>query len=186
MTEPDEPPPATDDGDAPGRSSRRDFLRAGGFAAAGLLAGGAIAGAAGAVIGHAAGYREGAGDSGRLEPRREPGFDHVVVLMGENRSMDNLLGWLYTPEDVPRGQTFDGLAFGSYSNRGPDGRTVPAHVYTGATDAIMRSPDPDPGEEYPYVNTQLFGRVDPPENALRSRARCSRRTTRRRRAPGPP
>ena len=29
----------------------------------------------------------------------------------------------------------------------------------------MRSPTPDPGEEYPHVNTQLFGTVDPPANA---------------------
>jgi len=162
-TPPDDP--ATPD---PARGgSRRDFLRTGGFAAAGLLAGGAIAGTAGALAGRAAGYQDGTHDFGPLTPRKRPGFDHVVVLMGENRSMDNLLGWLYTPDDIPDGETFDGLAFGTYTNKAPDGRTVPAHVYTGPTDLIMRSPDPDPGEEYPYVNTQLFGRVDPPDNALR-------------------
>jgi phospholipase C len=182
VTDPSDPPPpdapqeaplpdapSGDAGDrepAAGRS-RRDFLRAGGFAAAGLLAGGAVAGAVGAVAGHSAGYQEGEEDYGPLKARKEPGFDHIVVLMGENRSMDNLLGWLYTPDTIPAGQTFDGLAFGTYSNIAPDGRTVPAHVYSGATDEIMRSPDPDPGEEYPYVNTQLFGTIDPPENALR-------------------
>src|SRR6185312_3359514 len=30
---------------------------------------------------------------------------------------------------------------------------------------VMRSPDPDPGEEFPFVNTQLFGTIDPPDNA---------------------
>lgn len=29
----------------------------------------------------------------------------------------------------------------------------------------MSSPRPDPGEDYPHVNTQLFGTVDPPGNA---------------------
>ena len=43
----------------------------------------------------------------------------------------------------------------------------------------MNTPDPDPGEEYQHVNTQLFGIVDPVANrACRSR-RWSRRSTRR-------
>ena len=58
-----------------------------------------------------------------------PGFDHVVVLMGENRSFDNLLGWLYTPETLPAGETFDGLAFGDYANPRPTGeRDRRAHL----------------------------------------------------------
>ncbi|HMQ69779.1 MAG TPA: alkaline phosphatase family protein [Ignavibacteria bacterium] len=93
----------------------------------------------------------------------KPGFDHLVVLMFENRSFDNLLGYLYPKGNVPDGQTFNGLADGDYSNPSPDG-TVEAHIYKGSTDFIMRSPDPDPGEEYPHVNTQLFGTVDPPGN----------------------
>ena len=28
----------------------------------------------------------------------------------------------------------------------------------------MNTPDPDPGEEYQHVNTQLFGIIDPPGN----------------------
>ena len=41
--------------------------------------------------------------------------NHIVVLMLENRSFDNVLGWLYDPENkppfdrVPRGQQFAGL-----------------------------------------------------------------------------
>ena len=31
-----------------------------------------------------------------IDPTSHPAFEHVVVLMGENRSFDNLLGWLYT------------------------------------------------------------------------------------------
>jgi len=109
-------------------SSRRDFLKVGGIAAAGLVVGGAVGAAAGASVGHAMGYREGAQDYGALSARSVPGFDHVVVLMGENRSFDNLLGWLYTPENLPSGQTFDGLAFGDYANVAPSGERIAAHV----------------------------------------------------------
>lgn len=94
----------------------------------------------------------------------KPGFEHLVVLMFENRSFDNLLGHLYPPGALPDGERFDGVANGSYANRSPGG-PVAAHVYEGVTDRIMRSPTPDPGEEYPHVNTQIFGTVDPPENA---------------------
>src|SRR4051794_34402502 len=37
-------------------------------------------------------------------------FDHTVVVMFENRSLDSLLGYLYTPGRIPRNQTFNGLA----------------------------------------------------------------------------
>lgn len=159
---PDTTPGGSTDGLA---SSRRDFLKVGGIAAAGLVVGGGVGAAAGATAGRAAGYREGASDYGALSPRSEPGFDHVVVLMGENRSFDNMLGWLYTPETLPSGQTFDGLAFGDYACTAPDGRRIPAHVYEGATDVVMGLPNPDPGEEFPHVNTQLFGSVLPATNA---------------------
>jgi len=103
-----------------------------------------------------------------LPPRAEPGFDHVVVLMFENRSFDNLLGWLYTPDSPPPVPGFDGLASGSYRNTSADGTVFDAHVYSGSTDTIMGHPNPDPGEEYSHVNTQLFDVVDPPVNAPRA------------------
>ena len=147
------------------QSSRRDFLKLGGLATAGLVVGGAVGAAAGATIGHQLGYREGSLDLGAVPARAQPGFDHVVVIMGENRSFDNLLGWLYTPENLPDGETFDGLAFGEYANTAPGGERVRAHIYSGPTDEVMARPDPDPGEEFPHVNTQLFGTVDPAGNA---------------------
>ncbi|WP_157427782.1 alkaline phosphatase family protein [Agromyces salentinus] len=146
-------------------ASRRDFLKIGGAAAAGAVIGSGGGAAAGLAVGQARGFAQGAEDFAALTPREQAGFDHVVVLMGENRSFDNLLGWLYTPDDVPAGQRFDGLAFGEYANSGPDGVAVPAHVYDGTTDEIMGKPNPDPGEEYPHVNTQLFGIVEPASNA---------------------
>jgi len=156
----DEQIPAKQTSDERARS-RRQFLKASGIAAGGLVVGGGV----GAAVGY--GLASGTEDHGftPLAQRHAPGFDHVVVLMFENRSFDNLLGWLYTPEQLAAGQTFDGLNQGSYSNRAPDGTEVEAHVYTGATDEIFGSPDPDPGEFYPHVNTQLYGVVDPPGNA---------------------
>jgi phospholipase C len=98
-----------------------------------------------------------------LAKRTTPGFDHVVVVMFENRSFDNMLGWLYTAEEKTKAE-FDGLAQGSYSNPGPDGVEIPAFVYEGATDTIMQHPQPDPGEHFSHVNTQLFNVLDPPSN----------------------
>lgn len=101
-----------------------------------------------------------------LTARPEQAFDHLVVVMFENRSFDNILGWLYPPGEVPAGASFDGLHQGTYTNPVPGSTDViPARPYTGATDLIMSSPIPDPGEAFPHVNTQLFGTVDPPANA---------------------
>jgi phospholipase C len=156
----DEPTPG------PQRStSRRGFFKIGGAALAGAAVGGAAGAAIGASIGHREGFAEGDADFAALTPRDEPGFDHIVVVMGENRSFDNLLGYLYSPDDLPDGQTFEGLAFGDYSNLASDGTAVAAHVYAGDTDKIMAYPNPDPGEEFPHVNTQIFGTIEPKTNA---------------------
>jgi len=144
-------------------SSRRGFLRGAAFGVAGLATGGVI----GAEIASAHASQSERSSYGfiPLEPRTEPGFDHVVVVMFENRSFDHILGRLYTDSELREGQRFEGLNHGSHSNVGPDGAVVPAHVFTGTTDEIMGQPNPDPGEFYPHVNTQLFGVVDPPSNA---------------------
>src|ERR1039457_5021765 len=83
-------------------------------------------------------------------------MDHIVVVMFENRSLDNVLGHLYGPED---GKTFEGVLGKDLSNpipewaeHGADRKVVP---YTVATDMV--SPNPDSGEEYPHTNTQLYG-----------------------------
>lgn len=142
------------------KPSRRSLLKGGGVLAIGAVGGAAVA------LGIAEGVQREEGQPYMPEEfsvpksRKNPGFDHFVVLMGENRSFDNLLGYLYSPDDPPAGGQFEGLAFGDYSNVSADGTVVPAHKYSGATDRIMRQPDPDPGEEYPHVNTQLFGSID--------------------------
>jgi phospholipase C len=94
-----------------------------------------------------------------------PKFDHLVVIMFENRSFDNVLGYLYRPGEA---RAFEGVLGRDLNNPippgvdGSDRRTVPVHP---ATDLDV--PDPDPGEEYPHINTQLFGTVDPPENQFK-------------------
>lgn len=148
---------------APRSRSRRRFL-AGGAVAGGVAA----AGVAGGTIGAAVASGRAREEEAPLPARSEPGFDHVVVIMFENRSFDNVLGQLYADGSLPAGETFEGLQTGDHSNTSAAGDTVAAHVYEGATDTIMRQPDPDPGEEYPHVNTQLFGTIDPPSNAGRT------------------
>jgi phospholipase C len=90
---------------------------------------------------------------------RSHALDHVVVVLFENRSLDNLLGHLYGPED---GKTFEGVIGKDLSNpipewaeHGAERKTVP---YTVGTD--MDAPNPDSGEEYFHTNTQLFNVLD--------------------------
>jgi phospholipase C len=92
-----------------------------------------------------------------------PKFDHLVVVMFENRSFDNLLGYLYAPGEIAE---FEGVLGRELSNPIPSGLdgsergTVVAHPAQ-----KLEVPDPDPGEEYPHVNTQLYGIVAPEANA---------------------
>ena len=105
-------------------TSRRGFLKASGLGLAGLVVGGAAGAAAGAAIGHSIGYSEGQDDLGALTPRQVAGFEHIVVLMGENRSFDNMLGWLYTAETLPQGANRQGTRVRG-SDRCRDGQAQP-------------------------------------------------------------
>jgi phospholipase C len=98
-------------------------------------------------------------------------FDHLVVLMLENRSFDNMLGWLYDPQNappfdkVPGGQTFNGVSGKDLSNPIPDYAQGAEKVVVPYGKAkVMTHPNPDPGEEYYHTNTQLFGKVIPAKN----------------------
>ena len=83
--------------------------------------------------------------------------------MFENRSFDNLLGRLYQPGEVA---SFEGVAGQELSNPIPEwaedgaGRKVVPYGVA----PTMDTPNPDAGEEYQHVNTQLFGVIDPPGN----------------------
>jgi phospholipase C len=96
-------------------------------------------------------------------PTREHALDHVVVVMFENRSFDNVLGRLYEPGEVA---SFEGVLGKDLSNPIPDWAEHGAErqnvPYGFSKD--MNIPDPDPGEEYQHVNTQLFGIIDPDSN----------------------
>src|SRR6187551_3638192 len=101
-------------------------------------------------------------------------FDHVVVLMLENRSFDNLLGFIYpdgVPAPAPAGNSFEGASLAMSNpvppaavNQPPDGS---GKVFVTAT-TDYHQPYPDPGEEYYHVNVQLFdqpcGGANPPYN----------------------
>ena len=104
-----------------------------------------------------------------MPPARSNAMDHVVVVLFENRSLDNMLGHLYGPED---GKTFEGVIGKDLSNpipewaeHGADRKVVP---YAVATD--MDSPNPDSGEEYLHTNTQLYNTIDE-DNRFKMRRR---------------
>ncbi len=65
-------------------------------------------------------------------PKALARIKHVVVLMLENRSFDNLLGWLYDAEAPPRGQAFEGLNDGlwcPFANSDDNGTPFIEQVY---------------------------------------------------------
>ena len=100
---------------------------------------------------------------------------HIVVLMLENRSFDNLLGWLYAGKTPPYGQQYEGLnesMWNPLNNIDADGNPFiekvpvakngyPSTVYTKAHVAVPNPvdftlPNPDPGEGFRDTNYQLF------------------------------
>src|SRR4051812_45056219 len=93
------------------------------------------------------------------DPDSRNALDHVVVVLFENRSFDNVLGRLYRPED---GKTYDGVLGKDLSNpipewaeHGGEREVVPYGIT-----ADMDSPNPDSGEEYFHTNTQLYNTMD--------------------------
>ena len=89
---------------------------------------------------------------------RSQAMDHVVVIMFENRSLDNLLGHLYGPED---GKTFEGVIGKDLSNPIPTGPSTVASTAGGAPTASPPSSCPrgSPRANSPTRSTatRLFG-----------------------------
>jgi len=87
-----------------------------------------------------------------------PSIEHLVVLMLENRSFDQMLGFLYagTGNTSPTGQPFEGLS-GNESNPTAEGTPVQVFTLDAATTGAYFSPGADPGEGYVATNAQLFG-----------------------------
>lgn len=84
----------------------------------------------------------------------DPKFDHLVVVMMENRSFDQMLGNLYTKDDPPpRRQTFDGI----------DGKELFNPSSTDSTGVVRVGPamhwdgvQGDPNHDFNNVQWQLF------------------------------
>jgi phospholipase C len=92
-------------------------------------------------------------------------IDHVVVLMLENRSLDHMLGFLYTSEGniSPAGQPFEGLT-GTESNPDSSGNAVTVFQITADTPNAYFMPGADPGEGYMATNDQLYGSDNGPSS----------------------
>jgi phospholipase C len=109
-----------------------------------------------------------------LKPNKKAlkNIEHIVVLMLENRSFDNLLGWLYDGEKIPNDQRFEGLHRGIWNplnNVDADGNPFVEQVHiakngyprtinkrTKSCKVNFTLPAPDPGEGYKDTNAQLF------------------------------
>ncbi|HEX7660601.1 MAG TPA: alkaline phosphatase family protein [Pseudonocardiaceae bacterium] len=90
-------------------------------------------------------------------------IEHIVVLMLENRSLDHMLGFLYTDAGnrSPSGQPFEGLT-GTESNPDADGKPVTVFRIEPTTPHAYFMPGADPGEGYLATNAQLFGSTTAP------------------------
>ncbi len=94
--------------------------------------------------------------------RSQNPIEHIVVLMFENRSYDNVLGMLYNPKNPapynvpPPGQTqLNGLN-GTESNEDPMNNNQPVPVWGASTDADT-IPAIDPGEPFKDMAQQILG-----------------------------
>lgn len=90
-------------------------------------------------------------------------FDHLIVVMFENRSFDCLAGYLYQDASPTRfipdddATPFEGVAGRALSNPDFNGVEIPVAPAPHDTQEDMSHPSPDPGEEYPHINRQLYG-----------------------------
>jgi phospholipase C len=100
-----------------------------------------------------------------------PQVKHVVVVMLENRSFDNICGWLYKPGTKPPSQflppssvkEFDGLKSSYFNPTNADyfeGKSSDK-VQVSNQAASTTDPNPDPEETYSNVTYQLFGPESP-------------------------
>ena len=85
------------------------------------------------------------------------GINHFVVVMLENRSFDNLLGFLYTDQNnvSPAGQKFEGLT-GTESNPDKSGKPIPVFKIQQNQKLSYFYPRADPGEGLANTNVQLY------------------------------
>lgn len=107
---------------------------------------------------------------------------HIVVLMLENHSFDNMLGWLYDKDKPKYGQYFEGVnddMWNPLNNIDSNGVPFVEQVYVRRNGEAPRKgpwavrnkikyevdycqPNPDPGEGFKDTNQQLFEYYDVP------------------------
>jgi len=90
---------------------------------------------------------------------------HIVQLMLENRSFDQMLGFLYDGKRSPTGQPFEGLT-GNESNPDDTGREFKVYKIDRSAAHPYQMPGADPGEGYQHTNYQLFSTDDPEKNVI--------------------
>lgn len=174
MTPPrDADPPQPPKPESPIAGTRRDFLQSSAAIAGASLLSSCLS--------------SGGGDDGEAEPELELTQDyfanikHLVVVMFENRSFDNLLGYLYSqgaapanwpadrplPPAVPPGpgggaQSFDGLwqlPGTTATCEGADGCNADGTTKVAAYPhplGVWEDPSPDPYEPWEHVRLQVF------------------------------
>ena len=93
-------------------------------------------------------------------------INHIVQLMLENRSFDQMLGFLYHPANkAASGDPFDGLT-GNESNPDSAGREIAVFKIDNTADHPYLMPGADPGEGFYNTNYQLFSTDDPAPAAV--------------------
>lgn len=94
-------------------------------------------------------------------------IQHIVQLMMENRSFDQMLGFLYkdTNNVSPAGHPFEGLT-GNETNPDDTGREIPVYTIDDTTDHPYLMPGADPGEGFYNTNYQLFNTDTPAPGAV--------------------
>jgi phospholipase C len=93
-------------------------------------------------------------------------IDHIVQLMLENRSFDQMLGFLYHKQNnkSPAGQDFDGLT-GEEWNPDDVGKKITVYPIQGGMPHTYLMPGADPGEGFYNTNYQLYSTDDPAPGA---------------------
>lgn len=89
-------------------------------------------------------------------------FQHVVVIIMENRSFDHFLGFLYNPDKLPQGKSFNGVMGKHFSNPVP-GKCINVPV-SKVKKPYENIPQIDTPEPYADLNIALFNTIQPPKN----------------------
>lgn len=79
---------------------------------------------------------------------------NIVVLMFENRSFDNIFGYLYPNGSTVNGYSFEGVPLSIKPSDSEPWTDVQPVQWN---DEMITTPNPDPGEIFQDVNMQLFG-----------------------------